>query len=288
MWPYRLFLIPCFAALLALAGCASLTPQPHPAASAADDPAAASCCLDVERYPPLIVRIADPVAPLIGRTVGAIVWRKGYLNDDPDAQAEVLRQLRPLDIVLVSNKGRLSNHALPGVFSHAAVYLGTEKQLRRAGVWNDPRIREHRGAIAAGSVFIEADKDGVHLSPAGVVLNVDRLAVVRPQLANTGRRKQALVDYFAALGGRFDFRFDAGTRDCVFCTELVSRVIPELQLRERDAYGRSLIVPDELANAAAGHDPALSFVLYIRGDRKRWERASRAALESDLASYWTK
>lgn len=269
---------------VSLAGCASMAAPPVPASNASLD----ACCQPVQTVPTWVVRAADPVAPLIGNTVARIVWRRGYMDGETQARDEVLGALQPLDILLVANKGRLSNSGLPGYFIHSAVYLGTEAQLRRGGVWNDPRVVPFHAEIAAGRSFVEVNSHGVNLEPASFSLNVDRVLVVRPRGLSASRRREALADFFAELGGRFDFNFDAATPDRLFCIELVERVLPELDLPARVAYGRKVFVSDDLAREAALGHSSVAFVIYIRADRNGWSRRTRGELKRDLADYWNR
>jgi hypothetical protein len=267
-----------------LAGCASAA---APSLERSADASADACCNDVETAPSWFVRALDPAAPLVGRIVAQIVWRKGYLHGETEVMDTLRDALQPLDIVLVTNKGRMSNLSLPGYFVHAAVYLGDERELRRAGVWDDGAVEPYRSDVRAGKRFIEADSRGVHLSPPRVTLNSDRLVVIRPRGLSAERRREALSDFFASVGGRFDFRFDAETPECFYCIELVQRIVPEIDLPLREAYGRKVFVTDDLARAAANGYPSASFVVYIRGDRDGWERATREDLRRDLANNWT-
>jgi hypothetical protein len=268
----------------ALAGCASVAaPSPELSPNASAD----TCCNNVETAPSWFVRALDPAAPLVGSIVAHVTWRKGYLHGETEVMETLLDELRPLDIVLVTNKGRMSNISLPGYFVHAAVYLGDERELRRAGVWDDRAVEPYHSDVRAGKRFIEADSRGVHLSPPRVTLNVDRVVVVRPRGLSAKRRREALSDFFASVGSRFDFRFDAETPECFFCIELVQRIVPEIDLPLREAYGRKVLVTDDLAHAAANGYPSASFVVYIRGDRDGWEQATREDLRRDLANNWT-
>ena len=268
---------------MALAGCVSAA-APSPELSSGVSPG--SCCERVETAPSWFVRALDPAAPLVGRIVARIVWRKGYLHDDKEVVDTLLDELQPLDILLVTNNGRLSNVSLPGYFIHAAVYLGGERELRREGIWDSKAVVPHRSAVLEGKRFIEADNRGVHLSKPRSTLNADRIVVVRPRGLTAKRRREALTDFFATVGGRFDFRFDAETPECLYCIELVQHVIPELELPLREAYGRKVLVTDDLARAAARGNPSVSFVVYIQGDRNGWQRASRQELSRDLANNW--
>lgn len=262
--------------LALLAGCAGID-----RAQDAGDP----CCRDAERHPEGVVAVIDAVAPVFGRAVALVRWRTGYLHFHPQARQTILAELRPLDIVLVSNKQRLSGHTIPGLFGHAAIYLGTERQLREAGLWSAVNEKE-RKAIARGMLFLEADNKGVHLSLAQATLETDRALVVRPLIDGTRRRREVLAQYLAALGTPFDFRFDADTPDCVFCTELIQRVLPELRLKTHRVYGRNLVFPDEVARSALDGHPRLKPRLYVVGDRQGWRITPVVKARADINTEW--
>lgn len=239
------------------------------------------CCLSAEAYPRPLIALADPAAPLIGRTVGAIVMRPGYL-ESPEAQAAVQAPLRPLDLLVVSSKGRLSGHALPGTFSHVVIYLGTEAELRALGVWMHPAVVPYHAAIRAGETFIESDSPGVHLSTAETVLETDAAVVLRPQLGGRSHKRQAAVNLFHHIGQRFDFWFDNDTSDQIYCAELALVSMPGLDLPTRMLYGRRSVVPNDVVAQAAVGKGKLKLVRYVRGTRTGWRVASAAQLVADL------
>lgn len=284
-WPIRLLLLPCALLLSALAGCVTgpaggdLGPEPPP-------PAIRKCCANVERYPDWLVAVLDPVAPVIGRVVAAVEWRDGHLYGRDGAVRLLRRHLRPLDIVLVTSGGRLTNATLPGLFKHVAIYLGSDADMRRLGVWSDAVTQEQAADILAGRTFIEADQDGVHLSSAETVLNADYLVVLRPALAARAERRRAMRFLLGAVGQPFDFRFDADTADCFFCSELVRRALPSLPVEARHIYGRHVFVPDQFADLAAARPSRLRPVLYLVGHRDEWGTRSPTRLRGDLARYW--
>lgn len=245
---------------------------------------AGGCCASVERYPAWLVEALEPAAPVIGRIVGSIVWRDGYIPAAGGAR-RIADALRPLDILVTGSKGRLSNHAIPGHFVHFAVHLGSEAQLRRAGLWNDPRVVPHHAALEAGRVFIEADHRGVHLSTAETVLSADHVAVLRPQLAPQ-RRRRATGDFLDHAGSRFDFLFDSAEDVRLYCAELVCHLLPELRMPKRNVYGRSTIIPDDVVLRAARGQGLLRLVLYVRARPGKWEQASPADLVEDIARAW--
>ncbi|GAB5461891.1 YiiX/YebB-like N1pC/P60 family cysteine hydrolase [Hoeflea alexandrii] len=246
-----------------------------------------ACCTSMEDYPRWYVDMARTVAPALGTVLSHVSWRSGYLRSKQAAQEAVMDVLQPLDIVLVSSKGKRSGQMIPGLFGHAAIYLGTEQELRHLGIWSAPEVEPHHPKIRAGHVFIEADAEGVHLSRPSIVLNTDAVAVLRPRIANIERRRRTAVDFFAAMGMKFDFLFDVDSPDCTFCTELIHRTMPQLDLPIMEIYGVRTIMPDSVAVAAIRRrGGTLAFVGYVKADRSEWKQGSIGELANDIGSHW--
>jgi len=243
------------------------------------------CCDNAEFYPPPLVHMADPLAPVIGRLIGGVVMRKGHIAR-PRAREEVATRLRPLDVLFVSSNGRLSGTLLPGVFSHAVIYFGSEAELTALGVWDDPALASHRAAIRAGKTFIESNSPGVHLSDAETVLNTDAVAVLRPPIHTRARRRAALRDLAGHLGRDFDFHFDSASTEEFYCAELAARTMPETGMPTRRIYGRQTILPDDVVALAATGRGDMELVTYLRGTRAGWRRLDRATLVADMNDHW--
>lgn len=249
-------------------------------------PAGASgCCADAERQPRWLIAAAEPFAPVVGEIVGPITWRQGYLADEA-TQDQIVAGLRPLDVVVVSSKGRLTGRLIPGLFQHATIYVGSESELRALGMWSHPSVVPHREAIRRGARFIEADRKGVHLSPPSGILNTDRAVTLRPRIATPGWRQRSVATLFGELGTGFDFNFDAGRSDRLFCAELVCHAMPELRLPRDKVYGRDTIIPDRVVYEAARGNPRLRFVSYVAGSRSGIRTPGRTELLDDLLKAW--
>ena len=246
------------------------------------------CCRKLERYPKWMIRVLEPAAPLIGNVVARVKWRKGYLANQPESFARARASLRPLDIIIVGNKGRLTGHTLPGYFTHGAVYLGGEKNLRRLGIWNEPAVKPYQAAIRVGRTVIESDQAGVHLSTLEAVLAADHLVILRPRLSCRDARRQVTRNFFAHLGERFDFHFDTSEDRRLFCVEMIGHVIPGLDLPQREIYGRKSIVPDDVLLQSIKGQLPLDLVLYLRGTRGTWQQRDGRALIADIDAYWKK
>ena len=271
-------------ALLFLVSCASLV-RVAPEPNLDDKHDLVWCCKTGERFPQWLVEIVAPTAPLTGRIIGNISYRKSYLTDRRDAHRFLLARLRPLDIVVVGSTARLSNQTIPGHFGHAIVYLGTEQQLRSEGLWQsvDP---QHREAISQGQIFLEAEGEDVHLSDVDYVFDNDHVAVLRPRISNNARRREIMRDYIATIGTPFDYFFDLGNPSCLYCTELIHRVVPELGLPIDILYGREVILPDAVVAQTLRGQGRLSLITYVKGERDGWAERNRRDLVSDIEAAW--
>lgn len=271
------------------AGACSTTPDPS-VADAPGDPRTITdaCCAEPERFPPLLVNVVAPGAPVFGRIAANMTGRHGHLHEDEAAITHLMDVVRPLDIVLVGAKGRMSHNLIPGAFAHVAIHLGDERALRRLGAWDDSAVVPHRDAVKAGSTFIEADQRGVHLSTAQTVFDVDRVVILRPTGPAARDRAGKLIDFFSHVGTRFDFHFNADDDSCLFCSELVDHVIPETRLPKRRIYGRTMILPDEIASAALRGQVPLELVTYVRGTRDGWTVGDADQLQADLQAAWSR
>lgn len=273
---------------IGVSGCSSTAEPAVADARGKPDAATGACCAEPERFPPLLVNVVAPGAPVFGRIAANITGRHGHLHEDEAAIAHLMDVVRPLDIVLVGAKGRMSHNLIPGAFAHVAAHLGDERALRRFGVWDEPAVKAHQDAVKAGASFIESDQHGVHLSTARTVFDVDRVVILRPIGPAARDRAGKLVDFFSHVGTRFDFHFNADDDTCLFCAELVNHVMPEAGLPKRRIYGRTMILPDEIVSAALRGRAPLQLVTYVRGTREGWTIGDADQLQADLEAAWSR
>lgn len=236
-----------------------------------------------EPYPGWLIAAADQVAPVVGLVISSAAWRSGYLRAHEEAVARLRGHLRPLDVLLTSSKGRLSGNLGAGLFGHAAVYLGTEREIRAAGLWNDPAVLPHRARIRAGFDVIEATPQrDTWLTRLEWLANTDRVVALRPAERGPAWRVRSLRTFYGLIGTGFDHNFRAERHDQLYCTELVQQGMPELVLPTRTAYGRVVIMPDDLALATIAGRGCLRFVAYLRANRTHWEEVGASALRADI------
>lgn len=255
--------------------------------SAGDDPATlvADCCTSVQRYPRAIIDLVEAKADRKSALEVSERSRPPFLQDKPRALAFILDRLEPLDIVTTSDKGVLRGQLMPGYFSHSMVYIGSEAQLRAAGLWDHPALRPHRAAIRAGQVFYEASPPDVHFSTPVEVLKVDAVGLYRVALSDS-ERQAVITELIQRHGAAFDWHFDSETADCFYCVELIDRSYPALGLRRVTAYDRQVIPPDSLARSAITGEGRVAFRGFVYGTETRAESAGRDVLAATLARHW--
>ena len=280
-------------AFLALAGCAHTTVDAgFTDRVSALDPETFTCCADPEKfYPEGLVRTAFALSDELGARAAGLMYggyeETGYpgrLAGDPAAESALLAQLQPLDIVLSANKSYLWGRLIPGRFTHNVTYLGTEAQLRRAGLWDHPGLAPLRDDIRAGRLFIEAVTPQSQTVGAAQVMEVDAVAIVRPRLSAQARR-EAYATFARNVGVPYDYTFDIATTDEMACTEIVRLAMPSLQIATREAYGRTVIFPDEIA-AQAIRGERMDVVGYMVGTEGGHVWRNTQSLMGDIAAYW--
>lgn len=213
-----------------------------------------------------------------------------------DAQLHTMQAaLRPGDIIVERRNWYLSNVGLPGFWPHAALYVGTQDDVR-AALDGDPEVRAKYGgafsehlAKTRGMAWAElAERDGgghpqvvVEAVSEGVVATslehscgADYVAVMRPRLSKVAvaRAIERALGYF---GRPYDFDFDFATDDSIVCSELVMKAyeptsdIAGLQVPWITVAGRRAVPPTEIVrvfDAELGKaEPQLEFVWFLDG-----------------------
>lgn len=261
-------LLPAFA----LAACATSTPD---RVCAVDDPPPRPTLAEPrpphprdECFPPLLVGLVEPTAPILERGIAAVRFRPGRLVGHPEVAAAVARRARPLDVVVVSNKGRLSGRLIPGVYSHAGIVLGDEGDLRALGLWDHPALAPWRDDVAAGRVVMETDERGVHLASFAEILDTDRVVLLRPRAATRrpSDRRAGVLRLLDHGGCPFDFHFDIADDRSLFCVELISHALPSLAIAPTTVYGRPTLRPDDLVDLARARPHRLAPIFAASAD----------------------
>lgn len=204
---------------------------------------------------------------LFGNTVGLVESRRGTLYGRDDVALELKQELEAGDVLVERTPFRLTNTFIPGYFGHAAIWLGTEHELRAIGIWNHPVVAPYHEAIREGRSVVEALRSGVELNSIGHFLNVDDLVVMRKQDLDDEVKAEVIVEALRHMGKRYDFNFDVETRDTVGCAELVYHAYGRVDWKTQKHLGLKTVTPDNIAAKALGDSPFALVRLYISGER---------------------
>jgi uncharacterized protein YycO len=202
---------------------------------------------------------------LFGNTVGLVATRHGKLYAREDVAARMMQTLQAGDILLEKTPFRLTDTFIPGHWGHAALWIGSEQELRSLGIWDNPLVRPYWKEIRQGRGVIEALRSGVEINTARNFLNIDDLAVLRHKHLDAAARAQVVLQAFSHLGKPYDFNFDVESTDRIFCSKLVYLAYGDLNWPTSRMLGRSTISPDNVAQRALRDGPLSIVLLYHEG-----------------------
>lgn len=202
---------------------------------------------------------------LFGNTVGLVSTRHGKLYEREDVAIRMQATLKAGDILLEKTPFRLTDTFIPGHWGHAALWVGSEQELKELGIWNNPLVRPYWQQIRQGRGVIEALRSGVEMNTAQKFLNIDDLAVLRHGRIDPATRAQVVLQALSHIGKPYDFNFDVESTDRIFCSKLVYLVYGDLNWPTSRMLGRSTISPDNVAQRALRDGPLSIVLLYHDG-----------------------
>lgn len=214
---------------------------------------------------------------IFGNTIGLIETRKGKLFEKEHIKRSLLRKLRAGDILLEKTPFRLTDKLIPGYWGHAAIWVGTEMELRSLDIWDHPVVRPYQIQIRRGKRIVEALRSGVQLNSLSHFLNVDDVAVLRDESLSDKQRSEHIIRTLRQVGKSYDFNFDVETTDRIVCSELVYVVYINIQWPTEKTLGRSTISPDHVAEKALNGGPLKLVSLYHDGGKVVRESLAKMA-----------
>lgn len=204
---------------------------------------------------------------VFGNAVGLVETRKGKLYKKGDVLAHVSSSLRAGDILLEKTPFRLTDKLIPGYWGHAAVWIGTEAELKELGIWNNPLVIRYRNEIREGRLVVEALRSGVEMNSLQHFLNIDSIGVLRKQDQSREERATTVIQALRQVGKPYDFNFDVESKGRVYCSKLVYLCYSGVEWPTKKSLGRTTFTPDDVAIKAA-RDKALQVVAFYH-DGKR-------------------
>ena len=231
-----------------------------------------------------------------GNLVGLVEFRKGKLFDNANVTQQVLKQLKPLDILLEKTPFRLTDTFIPGHWGHAAIWVGTPAELREIkkngkSVW-DSISPEFQEFVSNGHSVLEALRPGVMLNTLEHFMNIDDFGVMRRSESfsfSEEKKYYYLMLAFQQVGKDYDFNFDVNTDDKIVCSELIYKVYPDDNWPTENTLNRWTISPDNVAERAVvpegGPYKYIVPILYTAGKQIEGDIESKRAVMHQLIKY---
>lgn len=204
---------------------------------------------------------------VFGNAVGLVETRKGKLYKKADVLADVSGSLKAGDILLEKTPFRLTDKLIPGYWGHAAVWIGTEAELKELGIWDNPLVARHHDEIRNGRLVVEALRSGVEMNTIQHFLNIDSIGVLRKPDQSREARANTVIQTLRQVGKPYDFNFDVESKGRVYCSKLVYLSYSGIDWPTKKSLGRTTFTPDDVAIKAA-RDGALQLVTFYH-DGKR-------------------
>jgi uncharacterized protein YycO len=200
-----------------------------------------------------------------GNSIGLIETRKGKLYDRADILETVTHQLQAGDILLEKTPFRLTDKFIPGHWGHAAIWIGTEDELKNLGIWEHPLVKQYHQPIKENHLVVEALRPGVQMSALQQFLNIDDLAILRNTKLDKKELAERIILTLRQIGKEYDFNFDVETTDKIVCSELIYVVYTGISWPTEKTLGRFTISPDNVGLKALDGDPLTLIALFHDG-----------------------
>ncbi|WP_069471907.1 YiiX/YebB-like N1pC/P60 family cysteine hydrolase [Candidatus Marithrix sp. Canyon 246] len=200
-----------------------------------------------------------------GNSIGLIESRKGLLYNRADVLTFLNNKLKAGDILLEKTPFRLTDKFIPGHWGHAAIWIGTESELKQLKIWHHPVVKKYHHKIRQAKLVVEALRPGVQLNSLQHFLNIDDLAILRDTKMDNNTRAERIILALRQLGKEYDFNFDVETTDKIVCSELIYIVYTGISWPTNKTLGRFTISPDNVASKALKKGPLKLISLFHNG-----------------------
>jgi hypothetical protein len=122
----------------------------------------------------------------------------------------ILKELKPGDVLLRHYDKYLSGLVIPGYYDHAAMFIGKENE------------NENNEVYAIPEYVVHAISEGVVKEDILCFIRCDGVAILRPRLKNQQEAAQDAVGRAKkAVGREYDADYDRKTMYRLYCSELV-------------------------------------------------------------------
>jgi len=205
------------------------------------------------------------ISKFFGNAVGLIEERKGKLYNHSASHQHLSHRLKAGDILLEKTPFRLTDKMIPGHWGHAAIWVGTENELKELGIWDHPIVVPYHKEISNARLVAEALRSGVELNSLAHFMNIDDVAIIRDPAKSKSETAALIIRTLRQIGKQYDFNYNVETTDKIVCSQLVYLAYTDIKWPTSKLIGRHTISPDNIAIKAIHSGPLELVVLYHDG-----------------------
>ena len=185
---------------------------------------------------------------------------------------QIIKSLRPGDVILTFSSGYLSNIFLPGYFKHVLSYTGNNNFKKNKFLSKVQLKDSQKKYVQSNHDIIEANSDGVRTGELDSYLNgyANRIIAFRPNL-NDDEIQHILKNLYSFLGIDYDFDFDLTSGEKQACTEIIYRSyngMGNINLDLEKVLGITTLSGDKLLNYFINDGESELIFLAIESDSK--------------------
>jgi hypothetical protein len=204
---------------------------------------------------------------LFGNIVGGFQKRRGILYQDQEFISKVQNTMKPMDILLEKTPFRMTDRFIPGYWGHAAIYIGSESDLKRLGIWEHELVQKFAEEISEGNFIVEALRNKVQMNTIEHFSDIDDFALLRhKEEMSDEETAEHILRALSHVGKKYDFSFDVESGDTIVCSELHYRTFVNLKFNTTFYLGRSTISVDQVAEQSIAGMPLSPVLLYVNGE----------------------
>lgn len=204
---------------------------------------------------------------VFGNAMGLVETRKGKLYENKEVLSDVRSSLKAGDILLEKTPFRLTDKLIPGYWGHAAVWIGSEDELKELAIWDNPLVARYRDEIREGRMVVEALRSGVEMNTLQHFLNIDSIGILRKPDLSREARANTIIQALRQVGKPYDFNFDVESKERVYCSKLVYLSYSGIDWPTKRSLGRTTFTPDDVAIKAAREGILQLVTFYHDGQR---------------------
>lgn len=205
------------------------------------------------------------------------MFRENYMTEKRDEVYKTLfssEGIKPGDIILEKDRQANTDVLIPGYWIHAALYVGTIKDLKRLGLWDDPQMaiirheielyqksedRQYYLQTVWGNKlsfeeipwFYESDRPGVAVHPLHKFMQTDGMAVLRANQLGETKLREIFYRANERMYFPYDYVHNVRNKFSVSCSKVILKIFNDITFPVTQYLSYVSVSPDQIGQAVS-------------------------------------